>query len=188
MKKIFVVFLGIIILGCAKLTVGTKDPIKVDISMRVDVYQHIAEDAQSINEQIYGTDRLKELNNLIFKGGNLYAAEISSDIDAAIERRKQRAVLIKEYMAKAYIGENKNALLEVLERNLPEDSKSGFEQLVKQENQDRMLIYRAVAEKNEAELDSVQKIFFKQDYKIAPLGSWFQVFSQESNKYIWVQK
>ncbi len=188
MKKVLVVLLGILILGCAKLTVGTKDPIQVDINMRVDVYQHVVEEAESINEQIYGNDKFQKFNHLFFELQNVYAASLSLQIEEAIEKRKQRAELVKEYMKRGYIGENKNALLEVLEDNVSEELKSKVKEITEKENKDRLIIYEAVAEKNDVSRASVEKIFLKQDYKRAPQGVWFQIYSQEKNKYIWVKK
>ena len=55
MRKIALLLLTIIAFGCAKVQVETTKPIKVDVNMRVDVYQHVVKDVESVNDQIYYT-------------------------------------------------------------------------------------------------------------------------------------
>src|SRR3989338_8231452 len=137
MKKVGMVLLTLAVFGCAKLNVETKEPLKVDINMRIDVYQHVAKDAESINDQIYGSKEKKV--NAIFNLSEAYAAD-ANDSGAAIERRKYRASQIEDYFNKGYIGENRQALLEA-RPNSPADT----ETLVNSENSDRQIIYQYTA-------------------------------------------
>lgn len=187
MKKVMFVLGCFFVLGCAKLTVGTKDPIKVDINMRVDVYQHVVDQAESINDQIYGDDGNTKLNS-IFNMNCAYAADDSSQVSEAIQRRKDRADVVEQYFNKEYIGENKKALLEIIKKDLSASVKSQVKEVIEDENENRNIIYNSIAEKNGIKLEAVRKIFLKKDYERAPAGVWFQVYSEEKGKYIWEKK
>ncbi|MBU1112251.1 MAG: YdbL family protein [Candidatus Omnitrophica bacterium] len=167
MKKFGVVLLMFAVLGCAKLNVETKEPIKVDINMRIDVYQHVAKDAESINDQIYGNNEKKI--NFLFNFSQAYAASVD-DLEAAIERRKARAGQIEENFNQGYIGENRKALLEVRSK-----AAAGIESLVNSENADRQIIYQYTAEKNGVDVSETQKVFFQDDYERASSGWWLEV-------------
>ena len=180
MKKIGIIILFLIAFGCARVSVQPPEPIKVDINMRVDVYQHVVQDVESINDQIYGPEN-KELNS-IFGLSVVYAQDLSNKASEAIARRKDRVSKIEDYFAKGYIGENRKALLEIV-GNVPADIKSEVKAAIDQENKDRDIIYKATAEKNNTDISGVRNVFFKSDYKRAPSGFWFET---EAGK--WVQK
>lgn len=182
MKKISILFLAFLVCACAKISVETKEPIKVDINMRVDVYQHVVKDIDSINDEIYGEDE-KELN-FLFGLQSVYAETLNPMKDA-IKRRKARAKDVKGYSAKGYIGENRKAYLQMLE-SAPSDLKSKIKSLIKEENADRKVIYEAIAEKNNTGVSGVQEISFKDDYKRAPSGYWFE--AMQGGAYEWIQK
>jgi uncharacterized protein YdbL (DUF1318 family) len=179
MKKLGVVLIMVIFLGCAKLSVETKKPIQVDINMRLDVYQHVVQEADSIESQIYGNSQ-PEINS-IFTIGAVYAADNQED---AIRRRKERAAKIENYFDQGYIGENRKGYLSLLKNDLP----SQVEEIVAKENKDRKIIYENTAEKNNAKLSAVEKIFFKDHYNRASSGWYFEVYDQNKEKYIWQKK
>lgn len=172
MKKLFWVFIAIVAIGCAKVNLQTSQPLKVDINMRVDVYQHVAADVASVQDQIYGSTE-KQMNAIIFIE-DAYAQAQSPEVAAAIERRKDRRSVIDEYASRGYIGENRNALLEVIGKSIPSDLRGNVQSAVNEENNDRKAIYAAIAEKNGAKLSETAKVFFDDDYKRAPAGYWFQ--------------
>lgn len=172
MKKVFWIFTIIIAIGCAKVNLQTAQPLKVDINMRVDVYQHVAKDVASVQDQIYGSAQ-KQMNSLIFIE-DVYAQAQSPEVSAAIERRKERRPTIEDYFSKGLIGENKNAYLEVISKDIPESLNSTIQNTVKEENNDRSIIYGSIAAKNGADVLQTAKVFFDDDYKRAPSGYWFQ--------------
>ncbi len=178
MKKVGMVLLAFAVFGCAKVNVETKEPLKVDINMRIDVYQHVAKDAESINDQIYGSSEKKV--NALFNLNEAYAAD-ANDSGAAIERRKSRASQIEDYFNKGYIGENREALLEA-RSGAPADAES----LVSGENADRKIIYQQIADKNGVDVSETQKVFFQDDYNRAPSGWWFE--ASDGKTYAWKQK
>ncbi len=185
MKKVFFILLAIALISCAKVNLQTSQPLKVDINMRVDVYQHVVKDVESIQDQIYGSTQ-KQMNAILFIN-EAYAQEYSEDVTAAIERRRTRVDAIDRYFSKGYIGENKSALLEFIAKdNLLADLKNTIENTIAEENADRSLIYKAIAEKNGVNVSETAKIFFDDDYKRAPSGYWFEV--NDGGRYAWKQK
>ena len=171
--------------GCAKVSVEAVKPIKVDINLRVDVYQHVEKDVESIEDQIYGNKPIKV--NFIFGLQSLYAQEYSQDVVDAIERRKERSKKIDEYMRKGFLGVNKNDLLQVV-NPIPPGLKGSILELVNKENSDRIIIHEAVAKKNNADISDIEKVFFKDHFDRAPKGYWFEIYDIEKGKFLWVQK
>lgn len=186
MKKVFFIYLVVTSIACARVNLQTAEPIKVDINMRVDIYQHVVEDVNNIQSQIYG-EKGKQIN-AVFGIEYAYAQDYSSEVTAAIERRRERLTIIEEYFKEGYIGENKDAYLQIIADELSSDLKEKIGNIVTQENKDREIIYKATAEKNEAEVSQVRKIFFDDDYKRAPSGYWFEVYDEEKGEYIWIKK
>jgi hypothetical protein len=92
----FVAGIGIfLILGCATVKVqGPKDPIKVDITMRLDVYQHVQKDIDSIESIVTGTDKGQEAavqQSFLYSFiDTAYAQELSPQVEQAALRRKDR--------------------------------------------------------------------------------------------------
>lgn len=168
--------------GCAKVNIATSKPLKVDINMRVDVYQHVAKDVESIEDQIYGSSK-KQINAISFIE-SVYAQEGSPELNSAIQARRARAATIEDLFRKGYIGENKDAYVELRAKDGP----AGIQTVVSEENKDRSVIYAATAQKNGADILSVQKAFFDDHYKRASAGSWFQVFDETKGAYEWKQK
>lgn len=167
MKKIFTLVSLMFVFACARVSVEASKPIKVDITMRLDVYQHVEKDVNSIVDKIY-EGKPKKLN-AVFDLGAVYAADFSSDVDMAITRSQVRLGHIEEYLSKGYIGENKAALLVVLS-GAPAD----VVQLVQEENNDREILYKSTAEKNGADISVVRKAFFDKHYQKAPAGASFE--------------
>ncbi|MFH1772371.1 MAG: DUF1318 domain-containing protein [Candidatus Omnitrophota bacterium] len=185
MRKTMIAILIIALLGCTKLRVETTKPIQLDINMRVDIYQHVIEDVESINDEIYGTKN-KQLNSLFFIN-EVYAQELPAAAQEAVERRKLRFPALQKYFESGYLGENRNALV-VLRANVPEDIKTGIVILINEENSDRYKIFAETAEKNEADIEEVQKIFFKDDFARTQQGFWFEIYDDSQGQYVWVQK
>jgi uncharacterized protein YdbL (DUF1318 family) len=184
MKKVFFILSAVALISCAKVNLQTSQPLKVDINMRVDVYQHVAKDVESIQDQIYGSTP-KQINAILLMN-EAYAQEYSADVTAAIERRRGRIGTIDKYFAKGYIGENKDAYLQYVAKGLLADLKNTVESIIAEENADRSAIYKAIAQKNGVDVSETAKVFFDDDYKRAQNGYWFEV--SEGGQYVWKQK
>jgi uncharacterized protein YdbL (DUF1318 family) len=177
----FLVFLGI---GCASVQVkAPKDPIKVDITMRLDVYQHVEKDINDIEDIVSGnkTPKAKENMKLNFLMTNAYAEDgLSADVEQAAIRRRDRKAELTMHEGEGHIGENRMGLVEIRSSKAPG-------QLVNAENADRMLIYRAISQKNGAAFEDVQKLYAKRLQEDAPVGTPIEVMDAAGN-YSWTTK
>ena len=179
MRAIALLFCIAAALGCARVTVETAKPLQVDINMRLDIYQHVEKDVDSINDQIYGGQA--QQMNFIFGVRPVYASEFSSEFAGAIERRRARLEVVEAYLSQGVIGENRNALLEVRG-----SASADIQALVSQENKDRETIYQETARKNNTDIAGVRSVFFEKDYQRAPSGYWFEMC--ENGRCVWKKK
>ncbi len=143
--------------GCASVQVrAPKEPIKMDISMRLDVYQHVVKDIDNIESIVAGGAKTAWLGNLFV--GTAYAAETGLPAEAteAAYRRRDRKGSLDAYIAQGALAEGADALV------APGGSADGgARQLAQEENSDRMIIYRAIAQKNGSSTEEVQKVYAK---------------------------
>lgn len=182
---------AILALGCARLSVqGSKEPIKVDITMRLDVYQHVEKDIDAIEGLVTGekdkakpADKQSLLNRLV---PSAYAQEgLSPEVEQAALRRKARVDELHALEARGVVGENKSGLVEA--RDMAQAT-GAVSQLINAENNDRMLIYNAVAVKNNTSVGDVQKLFAKRLQGRAPSGAPIEVLNAGSGVYEWTSK
>jgi len=189
MKKPMLFLFGIIFtLGCARVMLETpKEPIKVDISMRLDVYQHIIKDIDEIENIVSGSegkptsDQTQSLLDYFICSA--YAQEgLSPELEQAALRRRDRHSKLTSWQEKGIIGENRLGLLVIRD---PEGADASLEKLVKEENNDRMVIYQAVAKKNNTSLEEVQKIYAERLQNDAPSGTAVEALNKASGVYEW---
>jgi len=177
--RIFLILLllGVFGLGCAKMQVGgTKEPIKLDIAMRLDVYQHVEKDIDAIENIVSGSaDSLEPKEGtenqsfLRFFIGSAYAEEgLSPEVEAAALRRKGRLGQLSALEAKGVIGENQRGFVEVRD---PQNAGQEASQVVSAENSDRMVIYQEVARKNGTSVSDVEKLYAIRLQNDAPAGT-----------------
>jgi uncharacterized protein YdbL (DUF1318 family) len=178
--------------GCARVNVGgSKEPIKVDISMRLDIYQHVQKDIDSIENIVAGDKKqpaAKSGSNsfLNFAAENAYAQEtLSPDVEQAALRRKDRRDTLSGWEAKAVIGENKEGLVEIRDPGQADSSVAG---LVQSENADRMLIYRSLAGKYGETLEQIQKVYAEKLSSQAPGGTPVETLNSSTGSYEWKVK
>lgn len=175
----FAVIFGVLLgLGCAQVQVkAPKEPIKVDITMRLDIYQHVKKDIDDIESIVSGETKPKKMKlNFIFT--NAYAEEgLGPEVEQAALRRRDRLSELNSWQEKGAIGENRMGLVEARKSGAP----SG---LITSENSDRMIIYQAIAKKNEAPLDEVQKLYAFKLQENAPSGTPIEVLTA-SGSYEW---
>jgi uncharacterized protein YdbL (DUF1318 family) len=170
---------------------GSKEPIKVDITMRLDVYQHVQKDIDDIESIVSGAkpvDKEKSAakDNQSLLGcflTNAYAKEgLSPDVEQAALSRRGRLSDLASWESKGVIGENKLGLVEIRNAGTA-DSSVG--QLVQAENSNRMVIYQSIAQKNSTSVEEVQKMYAQRLQNDAPSGTPIEVFDQSTGKYIW---
>jgi len=148
-----------------------KEAFKVDISMRLDIYQHVENDIDSIENIVSGAAQkqsapgAKNFMNILVQ--DAYAQEgLGSDVEQAALRRRDRKPLLSKYESSGVIGENRLGLVEIRAA-----ANADAQTLVRDENSDRMAIYKAVAQKNGTSVEDVQKLYAKRLQTDAPAGT-----------------
>ncbi len=192
MEKIIMVLLGATIaLGCARVSVqAPKDPIKVDISMRLDIYQHIKNDIDDIENMVTGSPEKsipkgsESFLNIFVS--DAYAAEgLSEEVETAALRRKDRRDRLVSLQKQGILGENKTGLVEI---RLPEKVDAVIAGFVSAENADRIIIYQSIAKKNGSSLEDVKKLYAQRLQADAALGIPIEIFNDAKRAYEWVLK
>ncbi len=165
MKMLYTFLMAALIgFGCATVQVqAPKDPIKMDITMRLDVYQHVVNDIDEIENLVSGTPEKKKLSDILVPPA--HAADLNPAVKDAAMRRKERLPQIESLEAAGVLGEDMSALL-VVRQASPE-----AESLAAQENSDRMVIYRSIAEQNGTSVGEVQKLYVQRLQANAPAGT-----------------
>lgn len=191
MKTVFLLIGMILVFGlsCARVRVeAPKEPIKVDISMRLDIYQHIEKDIDAIESIVSGgkektKDAPIQLNYFV---SSAYAQEgLSPEIEQAALRRKDRYAEIVSLEQNGLAGENKSGLVEIRDAGA---AGSSAQQLAAEENNDRMIIYQAVAQKNGTSIEDVQKLYAQRLQNDALAGTPIEVLNTATGAYEWKAK
>ena len=163
MRKLYILLaLGILIIGCARVRVeAPKDPIKLDISMRLDIYQHVAKDIDAIEGIVSGNETKpaagKQGSMLDIFVKDAYAeASFGPEVEQAAYSRRDRRPQLLSLEEKGMAAENNIGLVEIRG-----DADSSARALIDTENSDRMVIYKAIAAKNGISVEDVQKIYAK---------------------------
>ncbi len=166
-------------LGCARVRVeAPKEPIKVDVSMRLDIYQHVAKDIDDIESIVTGGSAAPA------KTGNAgsslldpflslaYAQEsLSAAVEAAALRRRDRNAELRSWQGQGVVGERVDGLVEIREGA---QATPQLSELIMAENSDRQAIYQAIAEKNGTSVSEVQKLYAQRLQADAPAGTPLQ--------------
>jgi uncharacterized protein YdbL (DUF1318 family) len=189
MKKFWMIFIVMVAsFGCARVRVeAPKDPIKLDISMRLDIYQHVAKDIDAIENIVSGNDQKpvkgKQGSMLSLFVEDAYAQEsFSPEVEEAAYSRRDRKSALVTWEEKGVIGENKLGLVEVRDSGA---SDSSINSLINAENSDRMVIYKAIAAKNGTSVEEVQKIYAKKLQDGANSGTPIETLNESTGQYEW---
>ncbi len=161
-------------LGCARVRVeGPKDPIKVDITMRLDVYQHVQSDIDSIENIVSGGAPTQPASGmqqgfLSILVSEAYAQDAVSQVtqEAAL-RRRDRLEEVKALLKSGVVGENRSGLLSIRD----EENASSARAIVDAENNDRMIIYKEIAANNGTSVEAVQQLYAGRLQNDAPDGT-----------------
>lgn len=157
--------------GCAHIKVDApKDPIKLDVSMRLDIYQHIQSDIDNIEDMVSGSGKKAKADDkhslLDLVSTNAYAEDgLPASVEEAVNRRKDRREELLSLEAAGSIGETHHGMVMV------KKSAGNAQGLANAENADRELIYQAVADKNGSSKDEVAALYAKRLQRDAPAGT-----------------
>jgi len=163
MKNIFIVLIALVaFFGCARVRVeAPKEAIKLDISMRLDIYQHVAKDIDAIEDIVSGAAEkkpgAKQGSMLDILVPEAYAQEgLSPEVEQAAYSRRDRKPQLAALEESGVAIENNLGLVEI-----KGGADSSARALVDAENNDRMIIYRAIAAKNGISIQEVQEMYAK---------------------------
>ncbi|MCR4336807.1 MAG: YdbL family protein [Candidatus Omnitrophica bacterium] len=166
-KYLFFMVVLILGLGCARVRMeAPKDPIKVDVSMRLDIYQHIEKDIDEIEDIVAGSK--EDQSFLGFFVESAYAQDLSPEVEEAALRRKDRRSELVALEVKGIVGENQSGLVVV---RISDQADQAVQDLIQAENNDRITIYQAVAKKNGSPIEDVKKLYAKRLQEDAPSGT-----------------
>ena len=149
--------------ACAVPTVNlaTPQPIKVDIAMRLDVYQHAKESSKKST------------------------SSVSTATDPA-EARRNRMADIQTFKNSRLVGEGRDALL-AIRVETPGDYGDFIRKTVDAENADRMALMKSDAEKQKTSLPQIQIKQASLAAKLAFKGEWIEVVKDDGSAE-WIQK
>jgi len=163
MKRYWVILIALVaFFGCARVRVeAPKEAIKLDISMRLDIYQHVAKDIDAIEDIVSGNNPKPAPGE---KGSMLdifvkdaYAQDsFGPEVEQAAYSRRDRKAQLDSLEASGAVAENQLGMVE-----MTGSADSSVKALVDAENADRMVIYKAIAAKNGISVGEVQKIYAK---------------------------
>ena len=152
--------------GSFKFDVGTSepiklDPIKVDLNMRVDVYQYTG---TSEGEKVAEANRK----------------------DAAT-RLRDRMAEIQELKNNRFVGENHLGLLSI--RDTPAGDYGDYvRRTVDEENADRVYVMTDKANRDSAVLAEVQSDQWNRRVQASFPGEWIEIMGEAEDAYRWEQK
>jgi uncharacterized protein YdbL (DUF1318 family) len=155
--------------------------------MRLDIYQHIQKDIDAIEDIVSGSPKetkpSQKQSLLDYFIVPTYAQEVlSPEVEQAALRRKDRLAELSSWLQKGVVGENKSGLLEIKNALTSDDY---LKQLVKAENNDRMIIYESLAKKNNTSVQEIQKLYAQKLQEKALSGTPIEVFNASSGTYEW---
>jgi uncharacterized protein YdbL (DUF1318 family) len=162
--------------GCKtpSINLATSEPIKVDIAMRLDVYQHDSGNGATTGTTAVAPSTPVKPEPTPARGGD------------PEERRKNRQADIQTFKNSRLVGESHNGLLVILIEPAT-DYGDYVRRVVAGENSDRMAIMKARAEKEKRSLPDIQseqaKLWVDRSFK----GEWIET-KKPGGTYEWVQK
>ena len=187
MRKIGLIFgLALLLVSCAVVNVYVTFPQeKIDKAMenlQLDIRKGISPPAPTtpaFKKQSYlNPGRFLEPTPLYAQTVTSELKTSSSVIDEAQARRRERISDIQEYKDKKILGENNEGLLDIRSTvGLDGKQASSLQKMIKEENNDRMTIYREIVQLNSmpsAEIKKVQVGAAKANRKLANEGEWIQ--------------
>jgi uncharacterized protein YdbL (DUF1318 family) len=144
-----------------KVDLQSPEPIKVDVNMRLDVYQYKGDEPDKPDAE-------------------------QASYDAAQTRLRNRYAEIQTFKNNGLVGEDHRGLLHLREKPAGEWG-DYVEKQVNQENEDRTLLIRRLAKDGNRAMHEVQDEQWKQRTSKAYHGEWIEVPGDKPNTFKWVQ-
>lgn len=144
-----------------KVNLSSPDPIKVDVNMRLDVYQYRGDEP-----------------------GKTDAAQVS--YEEAVTRQRNRMAEVQKLKDNRLVGEDHRGLLHLREKPGGEWG-TYVERTVATENEDRILLMRHAAKEGNRALHEVQTEQWKLRTEKSFKGEWIEVPDDKEKNYKWIQ-
>lgn len=165
-RQVSTAMMALALLGCAscssfKVDLQSPEPIKVDVNMRLDVYQYKGDEPDKPNEE-------------------------QARYDEAQKRLRNRYAEIQTLKNNGFVGEDHRGLLHLREKPAG-DWGDYVEKKVNEENEDRNLVIRHEAKASNRAMHEVQEEFWKNRTSHAYHGEWIEVPGDKPNTFKWVQ-
>ena len=155
----------------------TDEPLKVDVTVRLDVYQHEGKTGEAgATSDGDPSGEAAAVND---------DAKVSADIVA--KRKRDRMEEIQRLKDNRLVGENHRGLLTI--RTLPLDEYGDYvKKTVEAENYDRNYLMRVEAKELNALLHAVQDTTWKENIARSHEGEWVEVAGEKEGTFGWEQK
>ncbi|MBU6180106.1 MAG: DUF1318 domain-containing protein [Verrucomicrobia bacterium] len=157
--------IAFVLSGCLKpfeVNVNTPEPIKVDLSVDVNVYQYNG-------------------------GEKKQAGDTAAGFREAMDRTRSRMAEIQELKNNRLVGEARAGLLSI--RNRPAGEYGDYvETTVAAENRDRELLMKHEAGEEDAPLEQIREEQWKHRQRKSFPGEWIEVLEEDGRNYQWIQK
>jgi hypothetical protein len=152
---------SLVLAACKTPTVhlATPEPVKVDITMRLDVYQH-GNEPEKTDAPAMSNDPAKD--------------------------RMNRLADIQTFKNSRLVGENASALLSI-RVDTPGDYGDYIRKTVEAENADRMALMKSQATREKVPLPRIQKTQADLARKMAFKGEWIEI-EKDNGTLEWIQK
>jgi hypothetical protein len=150
--------------GCSlpDVNLATRDPLKVDINVRLDVYQYTK--AQSPDSD-----------------------ETPKTVESVTVRRRNRMEQVQTLKNNRLVGENHRGLLTI--RELPAGNDATWvKRTVDEENADRNFLMVEQAKKENKPMHEIQAREWELNIERSYPGEWIEVTGDRPETYKWIQK
>ena len=166
--------------GCSSLpdvNLTTDEPLKVDINVRLDVYQHEGQEGESSENSASSDDA----------AASQLAAESAASADLVAKRKRNRMEEVQRLKNNRLVGENHRGLLTI--RKLPLDDYGDYvKKTVEEENYDRNYLMRVEAKERGALLHDVQEMTWKENLARSYEMEWIEIPGDQEGTFVWKQK
>lgn len=143
------------------VNVATPDPIKVDVTMRLDVYQYRGDE-------------------------NAKPGEAQVSYEEAVIRRRNRMAEVQTLKNNRLVGEDHRGQLNLREKPAGEWGRQ-VEEVVNKENEDRTITIRHEAKDSNRQVHEVEAAHWKANLEKAFKGEWIEVPGDKPDTFKWTQ-
>lgn len=154
---------GLVVTACKLPTVNvaTPEPIKVDVNMRLNVYQYRGDDSAKPDEAQAGYEE-------------------------AVVRQRNRMAEVQTLKNNRLVGEDHRGMLHLREKPAG-DWGSQVTEAVKKENEDRMILIRHEAKESNKQVHEIEAARWKANIEKAFKGEWIEAPGDKPDTFKWIQ-